>query len=46
MEAVLEYAGLEKESIRFNYHRVEVYAESGKEGQAFISLEDLGVEIK
>ncbi len=45
MEALLDYAGLEKESCSFTYHRLEVYAESKVEGQDYISLENLGTEI-
>lgn len=46
MDALLEYAGMEKGSIQFSYHRIEVYAESKDSNERFISLENLGVEIK
>lgn len=42
MESYLNYLGLEPDHCSFNYHRLEVYAESP---QGFISLEDLGQEI-
>lgn len=45
MEAFLDYAGIEKESIQFNYHRTEVYAESHDAEEPYVSLEKLGVEI-
>lgn len=46
MDALLEYAGMEKGSIQFAYHRIEVYAESKDSNERFIRLENLGVEIK
>lgn len=45
MKALLEYAGIVSEDIHFHYHRLEVYAEAKEEGQTYISLENLGVEI-
>lgn len=45
MEALLGYAGLEPATDKFHYHRLEVYAESKKDSDPYISLENLGVEI-
>ena len=44
MEALLGYLGIEKETMKFHYHRLEVYADCTEETR-FISLEDLGVNI-
>ena len=44
MEALLDYLGIEKETMKFHYHRLEVYADCTEETR-FISLEDLGVNI-
>lgn len=46
MEALLNYADIEQASMSFNYHRIEVYAIDENNLNQFISLEDLGVEIK
>lgn len=40
MEAFLEYSGKEKDSMKFTYHRLEVYADG--ENSDFIPLEQLG----
>ncbi|MFI3172289.1 MAG: TIGR03936 family radical SAM-associated protein [Eubacteriales bacterium] len=49
MDALIDYAGEEKGIYKFNYHRVEVYAENElrqKDGQDYISLQQLGTEIR
>lgn len=45
MDALLDYAGMEKDSVQFSYHRIEVYAESKDNAEPYISLENLGMEI-
>lgn len=45
MEAIMNYAGYEKDSMKFNYHRMEVYAESSDKAEGYITLGDLGTDI-
>lgn len=46
MDAIQTYAGLEVGSMKFTYHRLEVYAVADVDGTEYVSLENLGVEIK
>lgn len=47
MEALAEYLGIEKESVTFAHHRLEVYANVGtEESREFVSLESLGKNIE
>ncbi len=45
MEALLTYANIDLDSMKFNYHRIEVYA-ANESGTGYVPLEKLGVEIK
>ncbi len=45
MDSILSYLNIEKESMKFAYKRLEVYAQDSN-NKEFVSLESLGVEIK
>lgn len=47
MEAFSSYLGLDKDSVSFSHHRLEVYANTGTEEEKhFVSLESLGKKIE
>lgn len=46
MQAFCEYAGISQENITFSYHRLEMYADIGSEGnRELVTLESLGKEV-
>lgn len=44
MSSILEFMGIDIESMKFAYHRTEVYADN-PEGEGFVTLEELGSVI-
>ncbi|MEG0228143.1 MAG: TIGR03936 family radical SAM-associated protein [Lachnospiraceae bacterium] len=43
MDAFLQYLGMEKETVSFAHHRLELYADNGE--KEFVTLESMGNEI-
>lgn len=47
MEAFCQYLGVDLETVDFQHHRVEMYADTGENGaRNLVSLEDLGTEMR